>query len=114
MAVDSLDPVGVYFGTRSGKLFGSSDEGKSWEELVDVLPPVVSVKAARNWSTSLPHSDRPWGSSYLWHCGDVVGRLSTASRQRLEATLVVRVEGMVCKSARYKSVLLRELVNRHV
>ncbi|HEX7677618.1 MAG TPA: exo-alpha-sialidase, partial [Thermoanaerobaculia bacterium] len=47
MAVDSLDPVGVYFGTRSGKLFGSSDEGKSWEELVDGLPPVVSVKAAR-------------------------------------------------------------------
>ncbi len=47
MAVDSLDPVGVYFGTRSGKLFGSSDEGKSWSEVVDGLPPVVSVKAAR-------------------------------------------------------------------
>jgi photosystem II stability/assembly factor-like uncharacterized protein len=47
MAVDSLDPLGVYFGTRSGKLFGSSDEGKSWDELVDGLPPVVSVKAAR-------------------------------------------------------------------
>jgi photosystem II stability/assembly factor-like uncharacterized protein len=47
MAVDLLDPVGVYFGTRSGKLFGSSDEGKSWSEVVDGLPPVVSVKAAR-------------------------------------------------------------------
>ena len=47
MAVDSLEPVGVYFGTRSGKLFGSSDEGKSWSELIDGLPPVVSVKAAR-------------------------------------------------------------------
>jgi photosystem II stability/assembly factor-like uncharacterized protein len=51
MAVDSLDPAGVYFGTRSGKLFGSDDEGKSWSELVDGLPAVVSVKAAR---VSLP------------------------------------------------------------
>ena len=47
MAVDSLDPAGVYFGTRSGKLFGSADEGKSWTELADGLPPVVSVRAAR-------------------------------------------------------------------
>ena len=29
MAVDSLDPAGVYFGTRSGKLFGSHDEGET-------------------------------------------------------------------------------------
>lgn len=47
MAVDPLGPVGVYFGTRSGKLFGSADEGDSWSELADGLPPVVSVKAAR-------------------------------------------------------------------
>lgn len=46
LAVDSLDPVGVYFGTRSGKLFASADEGKSWELMVDGLPPIVSVKAA--------------------------------------------------------------------
>ncbi len=47
MAVDSLAPAGVYFGTRSGKLFGSADEGDSWSELADGLPPVVSVKAVR-------------------------------------------------------------------
>jgi photosystem II stability/assembly factor-like uncharacterized protein len=47
MGVDSLDPVGVYFGTRSGKLFASADEGKSWSSVVDGLPPIVSVKAAR-------------------------------------------------------------------
>ncbi len=47
MTVDSLDPAGVYFGTRSGKLFGSSDEGKKWTTLLDGLPPIVSVKAAR-------------------------------------------------------------------
>lgn len=47
MAVDPLSPVGVYFGTRSGKVFGSPDEGESWSELIDGLPPVVSVKAVR-------------------------------------------------------------------
>ncbi|MGH9419384.1 MAG: WD40/YVTN/BNR-like repeat-containing protein [Thermoanaerobaculia bacterium] len=47
LAVDSLDPVGVYFGTRSGKLFGSDDEGKSWSEMSDGLPPIVSLKTAR-------------------------------------------------------------------
>ncbi|HEX7707321.1 MAG TPA: exo-alpha-sialidase [Thermoanaerobaculia bacterium] len=46
MAVDVLDPVGVYFGTRSGKLFGSSDEGRSWSALMDGLPPIVVVKTA--------------------------------------------------------------------
>lgn len=45
MAVDPLGPTGVYFGTRSGKLYGSADEGDSWSELADGLPPVVSVKA---------------------------------------------------------------------
>jgi len=47
MAIDALDPAGVYFGTRSGKLFGSSNEGKSWSTVIDGLPPIVSVKAAR-------------------------------------------------------------------
>lgn len=46
MAVDGLDPVGVYFGTRSGKLFASADEGESWSELSGGLPPIVAVKAA--------------------------------------------------------------------
>lgn len=46
LAVDRLDPVGVYFGTRNGKVFGSPDEGESWSELLDGLPPVISLKAA--------------------------------------------------------------------
>jgi photosystem II stability/assembly factor-like uncharacterized protein len=45
MAVDPL--AGVYFGTRSGKVFGSADAGESWMEILDGLPPVVSVTAAR-------------------------------------------------------------------
>ncbi len=47
LAVDSLDPVGVYFGTRSGKLFGSQTEGSKWSVLAEGLPAVVSVKACQ-------------------------------------------------------------------
>jgi photosystem II stability/assembly factor-like uncharacterized protein len=43
---DTLAPVGVYFGTRSGKVYGSSDEGETWMLIKDALPPVVCVKAA--------------------------------------------------------------------
>ena len=46
LASDTLDPVGVYFGTRNGKVFASADQGDSWTEVLDGLPPVVSVKAA--------------------------------------------------------------------
>ena len=46
LAVDTLDPAGVYFGTRSGRLYGSADGGASWTLLADGLPPVVCVKTA--------------------------------------------------------------------
>ena len=46
MATDSLDSAGVYFGTRSGKLFASSDSGDSWTEVAGNLPPIVCVKTA--------------------------------------------------------------------
>jgi photosystem II stability/assembly factor-like uncharacterized protein len=46
LAVDAIEPHGVYFGTRSGKLFGSTDEGTRWSALLDGLPAVISVKTA--------------------------------------------------------------------
>lgn len=46
MCGDSIDPAGIYFGTRSGKVFGSNDSGDSWMEMADGLPPVVCVKVA--------------------------------------------------------------------
>lgn len=46
LAVDAQDPVGVYFGTRSGKVWASSDEGTNWSMVAEGLPPVVAVKAA--------------------------------------------------------------------
>ena len=45
LAVDALQTPGVYFGTRSGKVFGSADEGDTWSTLADGLPPVIAVKA---------------------------------------------------------------------
>ena len=45
MAVDSLDPCGVYFGTSGGQVYGSADAGDSWAPIVRDLPPVVSVEA---------------------------------------------------------------------
>ena len=47
MTADALEPAGVYFGTRSGKLFASIDEGRKWSAVIDGLPPIVSVKVAQ-------------------------------------------------------------------
>jgi hypothetical protein len=46
MTADSMEQSGIYFGTRSGKLFGSTDDGGTWHEIADSLPPVVCVKTA--------------------------------------------------------------------
>ena len=46
MTADSYDPVGLYFGTRSGKLFGSSDEGRTWQKILEGLPPVACIRSA--------------------------------------------------------------------
>ena len=46
MVTDSLDPVGIYFGTRSGKLYASRDAGKTWKELLNGLPQIVCVASA--------------------------------------------------------------------
>jgi photosystem II stability/assembly factor-like uncharacterized protein len=46
MTADPFEPAGVYFGTRSGQLFGSSDEGRSWKKILEGLPPVLCVRHA--------------------------------------------------------------------
>ena len=46
LTADAHQASGVYFGTRSGKIFGSRDAGDNWTELADSLPPVCCVKAA--------------------------------------------------------------------
>lgn len=46
MATDTCASAGIYFGTRSGKVYGSSDEGKSWQTIMEGLPAIVCVRAA--------------------------------------------------------------------
>jgi hypothetical protein len=47
MCTDMLDPAGIYFGTRSGKVYFSGDEGDSWQTISEGLPPLVCVKTQR-------------------------------------------------------------------
>jgi photosystem II stability/assembly factor-like uncharacterized protein len=45
MTTDSLDPAGIYFGTSSGSVYSSADEGESFAVVVRDLPTVTSVEA---------------------------------------------------------------------
>jgi photosystem II stability/assembly factor-like uncharacterized protein len=45
MAVDTLDPCGIYFGTTGGQVYASADAGDSWTAVVRDLPAVLSVEA---------------------------------------------------------------------
>jgi photosystem II stability/assembly factor-like uncharacterized protein len=44
MSFDDLDPVGIYFGTQSGTVFVSPDEGGEWIAAAENLPPILSVE----------------------------------------------------------------------
>ena len=44
MAVDTLDPCGIYFGTTGGQVYASADGGGSWNPIVRDLPAVLSVE----------------------------------------------------------------------
>jgi photosystem II stability/assembly factor-like uncharacterized protein len=44
MAIDGLDQPGLYFGTSTGQVFASPDEGESWSEIASYLPAISSVE----------------------------------------------------------------------
>jgi photosystem II stability/assembly factor-like uncharacterized protein len=46
MAIDSDDVPGLYFGTSTGQVFASADEGDSWNEIASYLPAISSVEVA--------------------------------------------------------------------
>jgi photosystem II stability/assembly factor-like uncharacterized protein len=46
LCTDHLPQAGVYFGTRSGKVFASANGGERWRLVADGLPPVLCVRAA--------------------------------------------------------------------
>jgi photosystem II stability/assembly factor-like uncharacterized protein len=45
MCADSGDPVGLYFGTTSGELWTSGDEGRKWQCIARHLPEIYAVEA---------------------------------------------------------------------
>jgi hypothetical protein len=45
MRTDTNDPAGVYFGTTTGQVYASRNDGNSWQLAADNLPPVLSVDA---------------------------------------------------------------------
>ncbi|MFB9732033.1 exo-alpha-sialidase, partial [Ornithinimicrobium kibberense] len=44
MTGDRRDPAGVYFGTNTGSVFASHDEGDTWTEVARHLPTVLAVE----------------------------------------------------------------------
>jgi hypothetical protein len=46
MTIDSHDTPGVYFGTSTGQVFASADEGETWSEIASYLPSISSVDVA--------------------------------------------------------------------
>ncbi|MDX6628014.1 MAG: hypothetical protein QOH00_260 [Gaiellales bacterium] len=46
MAIDAYDVPGLYFGTSTGQVFASADEGESWDEIASYLPAISSVEVA--------------------------------------------------------------------
>jgi photosystem II stability/assembly factor-like uncharacterized protein len=46
MAIDGYDEPGLYFGTSTGQVFASADEGESWSEIASYLPAISSVEVA--------------------------------------------------------------------
>jgi len=46
MTADARDPVGLYFGTTSGELWMSRDEGRRWTCIARHLPEIYAVEAA--------------------------------------------------------------------
>ncbi|HWY13720.1 MAG TPA: hypothetical protein VNX86_01105 [Rhizomicrobium sp.] len=46
MAADARDPVGLYFGTTSGELWMSGNEGIKWSAIAQHLPEIYAVETA--------------------------------------------------------------------
>ena len=46
MAIDTYDQAGLYFGTSTGQVFASADEGETWSMIADYLPAISSVEVS--------------------------------------------------------------------
>jgi photosystem II stability/assembly factor-like uncharacterized protein len=46
MAIDGHDEPGLYFGTSTGQVFASTDEGEGWSQIGGLFPGITSVTVA--------------------------------------------------------------------
>lgn len=46
MTTDAGEPTGIYFGTRSGQLFLSLDDGRTWQRIVEGFPSILCLRTA--------------------------------------------------------------------
>ena len=46
MCGDARDPVGLYFGTTSGEVWASRNEGAKWRCIAQHLPEIYAVEVA--------------------------------------------------------------------
>ncbi len=46
MAIDAIEKPGLYFGTSTGQVFASADEGETWSEIASYLPAISCVEVA--------------------------------------------------------------------
>ncbi|HEY8224884.1 MAG TPA: protein kinase [Pyrinomonadaceae bacterium] len=86
MTADSNDPVGIYFGTRSGKLFGSSDEGRTWQKILDGLPPIACIRSAIVEDTSVGAGPRLSKTSSVATSSQTSSRRKTGGTQKSPKT----------------------------
>ena len=42
---DGGDPLGLYFGSSGGELYGSTDDGEHWSLMREHLAPITAVRA---------------------------------------------------------------------
>lgn len=56
MTADNNDPVGLYFGTTSGEVWASKDEGSSWTCIAAHLPEIYSLEFAEPAADAEPAS----------------------------------------------------------
>lgn len=82
MTADALDPVGIFFGTRNGEIYGSIDEGKSWKKVLGGLPSVVCVKSVVLGEPGRVSTLRPTAKTVAKPANPAVAKSKTKTKRK--------------------------------
>jgi photosystem II stability/assembly factor-like uncharacterized protein len=83
LVTDSLDPLGIYVGTRSGQLFVSNDEGKSWQRIAEGLPPILCIRNTLVQDASVSAEPQPRrATSAPTSSHRIKSRIATTTRRK--------------------------------